>query len=449
MGLGSAAIVTDNVLGAETSADYAALKQHAASLPSDFAEAPAVAKRPLQDRRRPLIQIAPMMEITYRDFRHFVRLLSHRTELWTEMVVANALLKAERVDGWLDFGPEEHPVVFQLGGSCPSQLAAAAKMAERQGYDQVNLNCGCPSDKVSGKGEFGASLMKKPDLVRDCVVAMIEAVDIPVTVKCRLGVDDLDSPEFTAAFVRTVASGGVRHFIIHARKCLLNGLSPAQNRTIPPLMYDRVYRLCREFPDLNFTLNGGVTTLEQLQEIQGSAPSNLIGVMIGRAAHGNPCILARADSDVYGEASNPSTASSRHAILSAYLEWLDREHGPGSSSATSMNCGGVLGALKPILGVFNGVPGNKLYRQALDKFGHDKDLRLQGAGAVLRKVIATLEANGIARAGLHAALQQPDSRRPEDSEAQVVQKAATHAAEADEAGAATSSQPTADSTSPS
>merc|ERR1711971_141982 len=147
--------------------------------------------------------------------------------------------------------------------------------------------------------------MKRPEVVRDCVAAMIEAVSIPVTVKCRLGVDELDSPEFSADFVRTVAEGGVRHFIIHARKCWLNGLSPAQNRTIPPLMYDRVFRLCREFPDLNFTLNGGVNTLEHLKGLLEGAPSNLIGVMIGRAAHGNSFILADADRYIYGEPANP------------------------------------------------------------------------------------------------------------------------------------------------
>merc|ERR1712176_538060 len=239
--------------------------------------------------------------------------MGKRAQLWTEMWVDNTLRHAERVDGFLDFGENEHPIVCQLGGSNPEHLAEAARIVESWGYDEVNLNCGCPSDRVCGKGEFGASLMKQPALVRDCVRRIAEVVNKPVTVKCRLGVDDLDSPEFTANFVRIVAESGVQHFIIHARKCLLNGLTPDQNRRIPPLMYDRVYRLCREFPELSFTLNGGVTTLEQVQQILHTAPPNLVGVMLGRAAAADPCMLSDVDRYIYGEPSNPKTALSRHA----------------------------------------------------------------------------------------------------------------------------------------
>jgi len=339
------------------------------------------------------LQIAPMMDVTYRDFRQFMRVLTTRTQLWTEMWVDNTLRHAERVDGFLDFGANEHPIVCQLGGSSPSSLAEAARIVDTWGYDEINLNCGCPSDRVSGKGEFGASLMRRPELVRDCVHSIIQAVGKPVTVKCRLGVDDDDSPEFTARFVGTVAQAGVRHFIIHARKCLLKGLTPDQNRRIPPLMYDRVYRLCNEFPDLHFTLNGGVTTLEDVRSILDAAPPNLLGVMIGRAALGNPCMLWDVDRFIYGEASNPATASSRHSILSAYCTYLEAQHPPGGEAAISSRSGVVHAALKPVLGVFNGVPGNKLLRQSVDKFCHDKDARAEGPGNILRRVIGLLEAD--------------------------------------------------------
>jgi len=184
---------------------------------------------------RALLQIAPMMEVTYRDFRYFMRLLTRRAQLWTEMVVDDTLLhnlEPEKCDRFLAFHKTEHPVVCQLGGSDAAKLSQAATVVERYGYDEVNLNCGCPSSRVAGKGEFGCSLMLKKEVVRDIIHAMSRAVQIPVSVKCRLGADDCDSPEFTADFVRTVAQGGCKHFIIHARKAWLNGLSPAQNRSI-------------------------------------------------------------------------------------------------------------------------------------------------------------------------------------------------------------------------
>mmetsp|Transcript_10998 Transcript_10998/g.28695 ORF Transcript_10998/g.28695 Transcript_10998/m.28695 type:complete len:417 (-) Transcript_10998:57-1307(-) len=348
-----------------------------------------------------------MMEITYKDFRQFMRLLTKETQLWTEMWVDNTLIHSERVDGFLDFGQNEHPIVCQLGGSSPETLAKAAKIVESWGYDEINLNCGCPSDRVAGHGDFGASLMLKPELVRDCMRGIREAAALPVTVKCRLGVDDHDSPEFTAAFVRTVAEAGVRHFIIHARKCLLCGLSPDQNRRIPPLMYDRVFRLCLEFPDLEFTLNGGVNSLEEVESILGSAPPNLVGVMIGRAAYNNPCLLADADRRLYGAEANPESARSRHALLTAYCEYLDREH--PASSTDSTGAGAIQGALKPVLGVFHGSPGNKIMRQGINAFSHDKGIRAKGPAAVLRRVMEALEADPKARACLHEPLQRPPS----------------------------------------
>lgn len=350
------------------------------------------------------MQLAPMMEVTYKDFRQFMRLLTQEMQLWTEMWVDNTLLFAERLDGFLDFGESEHPIVCQLGGSCPSSLAKAAKIVESWGYDEINLNCGCPSDRVAGKGEFGASLMLKPELVRDCMRSISDAVNLPATVKCRLGCDDHDSPEFTASFVRTVAESGVRHFIIHARKCILRGLTPDQNRKIPPLMYDRVYRLCREFPDLEFSLNGGVNTLEEVRAVMAAAPPNLVGVMIGRAAMNNPCILADVDRSVYGKPSNPPTARSRHALLTAYCEYLDREHPPGGAAATSHGSGATQGALKPVLGVFNGLRGNKILRQGIDRLSRVEGVRSLGPGEVLRQVIALLEGDAKALQHLHEPL---------------------------------------------
>ncbi|CAE7756253.1 dusA, partial [Symbiodinium pilosum] len=266
-----------------------------------------------------------MMEVTYRDFRYFMRLLSRKAQLWTEMVVDDTILhntETEKCDRFLRYNEAEHPIVCQLGGSDPSKLAQAAEIVQRYGYDEVNLNCGCPSSRVAGKGEFGCSLMKKKELVRDAIHAMSRAVQIPVTVKCRLGADDFDSPEFTRDFVRTVAQGGCKHFIIHARKAWLNGLSPAQNRTIPPLHYPRILDLCSQFPDLKFSINGGIADIGharallgfphqrldgETEELYSSAwgwpgvdvfsgstdacpavPPNLEGVMIGRGAMNTP-----------------------------------------------------------------------------------------------------------------------------------------------------------------
>eukprot|EP00928_Gymnodinium_smaydae_P012237 TRINITY_DN14445_c0_g2_i1.p1 TRINITY_DN14445_c0_g2~~TRINITY_DN14445_c0_g2_i1.p1 ORF type:complete len:430 (-),score=78.41 TRINITY_DN14445_c0_g2_i1:147-1436(-) len=344
------------------------------------------------DGRRPLLQLAPMMEVTYKDFRQFMRILTKKMQMWTEMWVDNTVCHSEKVDEYLDFGKNEHPIVCQLGGSNPETLARAAKVIAERGYDEINLNCGCPSDRVAGKGEFGASLMKRPELVRDCVRSIADAVQIPVTVKCRLGVDDLDSPEFTANFVRIVSQGGVKHFIIHARKCILKGLTPDQNRKIPPLMYDRVYLLCQEFPDLHFSLNGGVNTLVEARAVLDAAPPNLLGVMIGRAALANPCMLWDTDSYIYG-LPRPVEAPTRHAILTAYCEYLESEYGAGDSAAMYERSGPCLGALKPVIGVFAGVTGNKLFRQSVERLAHDKELRRNGPGAVLRRCLEVMAAD--------------------------------------------------------
>ena len=211
------------------------------------------------------------MEWTDRHYRYLARLLSSKTQLWTEMVVDDTLLHSPLAAGYLRFHPAEHPVVCQLGGSDPAKLAAAARMVEAAGYDEVNLNCGCPSDRVAGKGAFGARLMFSPALVRDCCAAMRAAVSIPVSVKCRLGADGMDSYEEFADFISVVAQSGCTSFVVHARKCHLKGLSPKENRTVPPLRYDWVRRAAADFPHLNFGLNGGVGSVAHAAELLAPA----------------------------------------------------------------------------------------------------------------------------------------------------------------------------------
>mmetsp|Transcript_43615 Transcript_43615/g.102839 ORF Transcript_43615/g.102839 Transcript_43615/m.102839 type:complete len:442 (+) Transcript_43615:75-1400(+) len=344
-----------------------------------------------ETKRRPLLQMAPMLDVSYEDYRQLMRILTKRAQLWTEMVVDSTLIYSQKegrsLSCFLDFAPHEHPIVCQLGGSDPNSLAEAAQIVERWGYDEINLNVGCPSDRVCCRGEFGAVLMKRPELVRDCIHEMSRRVQIPVTVKTRLGVDDLDTPEFTSNFIKTVRAGGCRHFIMHARKAFLKGLSPAQNRSVPPLRYERVAQVCKEFPDLDFSLNGGVVTLEQAKGLLQQAPKNLLGVMMGRATMNNPCILWDVDRYIYGE-SNPHSAPSRRTIVDEYCAYLEKAHPPDSEAAE--RAGVSHRAMKPILGLFTGLPGNKHFRNALDTRIRDKDMRTEGPAAILKGVLATL-----------------------------------------------------------
>lgn len=310
------------------------------------------------------------------------------------MVVDNTLRFSQKegrsLDGFLNFGPNEHPIVCQLGGSDPQSLAEAAQIVESWGYDEINLNVGCPSDRVCCKGEFGASLMTRPALVRDCVHAMSRVVQIPVTVKTRLGVDDLDSPEFTSDFVRTVAQGGCKHFVMHARKAWLKGLSPAQNRSVPPLHYDRVARLCHEFPDLSFSINGGILSLEHARGLLASGPQNLLGVMVGRAASSNPCMLWDVDRYMYGEASNPlGVAPTRRSVAEAYSQYLEEAHPPDEQAAA--RGGSTHLALKPVLGLLAGCSGNRAFRQFLEIAQKDRQLRCEGPAAVLRRALDAVD----------------------------------------------------------
>jgi tRNA-dihydrouridine synthase A len=230
-----------------------------------------------------------MLDWTDRHYRYFARLITRHTLLYTEMVTTGALIHGER-DRFLRFDPAEHPLALQLGGSDPDEMATCARMGADWGYDEININVGCPSDRVQS-GRFGACLMAEPGLVADCVAAMKAVVEVPVTVKSRIGIDDLDSYELLAAFTDSVATAGCDVLIVHARKAWLKGLSPKENRDVPPLRYDVVERLKRDFPALTMVVNGGITTLQQAK----AHLQTLDGVMIGREAYQNPWMLAEAD----------------------------------------------------------------------------------------------------------------------------------------------------------
>lgn len=260
------------------------------------------------------VSIAPMMDYTDRHFRYFMRQITKKTLLYTEMITTQAIIHGNRPK-LLDFSPIENPLSLQLGGDNPQDLAECAKIGQDWGYDEINLNVGCPSSRVQ-HGNFGACLMAKPEKVAKCIETMQKAVNIPVTVKHRIGIDNCDRYEDMANFVRIVSQSGCRRFTIHARKAWLKGLSPKDNRNIPPLRYHDVYRLKQEFPDLIIEINGGITTLEQVRE----QLKFVDGVMIGRAAYDNPYLFATIDRDILGETVNPP---SRHQIIEAMLPYID------------------------------------------------------------------------------------------------------------------------------
>ncbi len=296
--------------------------------------------------------VAPMLDWTDRHCRYFHRLLSKQTLLYTEMITTGAILHGK--GDFLAYNQEEHPVALQLGGSDPSALALCAKMAEERGYDEINLNVGCPSDRVQN-GRFGACLMADAPLVADCVKAMRDVVSIPVTVKTRIGIDDQDSYEFLCHFIQTVAErGGCDNFIIHARKAILSGLSPKENRDIPPLNYPRVYQLKRDFSHLTMAINGGVKTLEEVKEHL----SHLDGVMMGREAYQNPGILARVDSELFGS-KDPIPDSI--AIIESLYPYIEAQLAQGT----------YLGHItRHILGIFQGIPGARQWRRYLSENAH-------------------------------------------------------------------------------
>jgi tRNA-dihydrouridine synthase A len=300
------------------------------------------------------LSVAPMMDWTDRHCRFFHRLLTRKTRLYTEMVTTGALLHGDQ-PRHLDFHDEEHPVALQLGGSEPADLAACARLAERWGYDEINLNCGCPSERVQ-RGAFGACLMNEAPLVADCVKAMRDVVgaDLPVTVKHRIGIDRQESYDFVRDFVGTVAGAGCDVFIVHARNAWLKGLSPKENREIPPLRYEFVHRLKRDFPHLTIVLNGGVKTDEEIeQQLQ-----HVDGVMIGRHAYHEPWAMAAWDERFFGV---PGPAGSRQQVEAQWLHYLDRLHASG---------GGWHQAMRHAIGLWNGVPGARHWRQVWSDHRH-------------------------------------------------------------------------------
>ena len=264
--------------------------------------------------------VAPMMQYTDMHDRYLLRLISKKVFLYTEMIATGSLIYGKCFNQ-LDFNNEEHPVGVQLGGSDINDLIECSKKSEQYGYDEINLNVGCPSDRVQ-KGKFGACLMLEPKLVRDCLGNMMSAVEVPVSIKCRLGVDDNESYEFIHNFITIVKESGVKIFIIHARNGILKGLSPRQNRNIPPLKYDYVYKLKEDFPNLEIIINGGIKNLNECHDHL----SRVDGVMLGRSAYENPFMLKNVESELYGL--EPIDISKKD-VLNQYLEYVETKLGEG------------------------------------------------------------------------------------------------------------------------
>jgi tRNA-dihydrouridine synthase A len=293
--------------------------------------------------------VAPMLDWTDRHERYFLRLMSKRARLYTEMVTTGALLNGDQ-SRHLDFHYAEHPLALQLGGSNPDELARCAEIAQQWQYDEINLNVGCPSDRVQS-GRFGACLMADPELVARCITAMQNACDIPVTVKSRVGIDDHDSDEFLQNFIKCLYQAGCRIFIIHARIALLDGLSPKENREIPPLQYDRVERLKAAYPDTCIVLNGGIRSLAQSQEML----QTFDGVMLGREAYQNPYIMVDVDNELFGDT---TPTLSRAQVVQAYLPYVSEQLSAGV---------GLHHMTRHILGLYKGQPGGKLFRRHLSE----------------------------------------------------------------------------------
>ncbi|MBC3812931.1 tRNA dihydrouridine(20/20a) synthase DusA [Undibacterium aquatile] len=299
------------------------------------------------------VSVAPMLDWSDRHCRQFHRHITRHTWLYTEMVTTGSLFHGD-LQRHLEFNPDEHPVALQLGGSEPADLAHCAKLGEEWGYDEINLNCGCPSERVQ-KGAFGACLMAEPQLVADCVKAMKDAVSIDVTVKHRIGINDVDSYEFMRDFVGQVADAGCKTFIVHARTAILKGLSPRENREIPPLKYDYAYRLKREFSELEIILNGGIkTTAEMQQHLQ-----HVDGVMIGREAYHNPYFMADFDALFYEDMTPVKT---REEILHAMIPYIHRQLELYGNGGKGLRLNSVI---RHMLGLMMGLVGARAFRQTL------------------------------------------------------------------------------------
>ncbi|MCW6037120.1 tRNA dihydrouridine(20/20a) synthase DusA [Spirulina subsalsa FACHB-351] len=315
------------------------------------------------------VSVAPMMERTDRHFRYFMRQITRHTLLYTEMITTQAILHGDK-GKLLDFSPAEHPLVLQLGGDNPQDLATCAKIAEDWGYDGVNLNVGCPSSRVQD-GNFGACLMLQPEKVARAVEAMIKAVQIPVSVKHRIGVDECDRYPDLHRFVQIVSEAGCQQFSVHARKAWLQGLSPKENREIPPLQYPTVHRLKQDFPHLFIEINGGIKTLAEVQ----SQLQAVDGVMIGRAAYDTPYLFAKVDQMFYGE---PDPPPSRPEIVQRMLPYL----------ATWVRQGVKLNSLiRPMLQLFAGQPGTKAWKRHLSENAHLPGAGVEVVEAALAKVV--------------------------------------------------------------
>jgi tRNA-dihydrouridine synthase A len=339
------------------------LQQHSGDTAMATQAATSVNKTYWQNR----FSVAPMLDWTDRHCRYFLRLLSQDTLLYTEMVTTGAILHGK--GDYLGFHDAEHPLALQLGGSDRVDLAHCAKLAEERGYDEININVGCPSDRVQN-GRFGACLMADASLVADCVKAMQDVVSIPVTVKTRIGIDDQDSYEFLCDFIETIRAVGCQSFIVHARKAWLSGLSPKENREIPPLDYPRVYQLKRDFSTLNIAINGGITSLEQAQEHL----LHVDGVMVGREAYQNPYLLAQVDQTLFGRT---TPVRSRHEVVELMIPYIDQY----------VAADGYLSHItRHMLGLFQGLPGARAWRRHLSenatKPGADREVVLKALSFV-------------------------------------------------------------------
>jgi len=313
------------------------------------------------------ISVAPMMDWTDRHCRYFMRLLSPSAFLYTEMVTAAAIHHGD-ADRFLKFNAQEHPLALQLGGSEPAWMASATATASRYGYDEININVGCPSDKVQS-GQFGACLMARPDTVAECYRAMTQETDVPITIKTRIGIDDKDSYEFLQTFVEGMVAAGCRKFVVHARVAILDGLSPKENRTIPPLNYERVYRLKRDYPELQIVINGGLSETHQVDEVL----QQVDGAMIGRKAYHQPYFLAELEHHL-----NPSIRlPNRREIVEKMLPYVESALADGEPLSRMT---------RHMLGLYAGQPGARAWRRYISEHAH----RLGAGSEVLVGALAAL-----------------------------------------------------------
>ena len=315
------------------------------------------------------VSLAPMLDWTDRHFRYLLRLVSKNIWLYSEMVTTGAILHGNNLERFLAYSEQEHPLTLQLGGSVPEELAQCCQLAETYGYNEVNLNVGCPSDRVQS-GRFGACLMATPELVAECIAAMVESVDIPISIKTRIGIDREDHYEQLQALVQKVSATGCQYFTIHARKAWLEGLSPKENRDIPPLRYDFVYQLKKDFPELHISINGGIKTLSAMSEHL----NHVDGVMIGREAYHNTYLMAQVDKLFY---QSEQAILTRKEIINAYADYIELQMGKGVP---------LMQLTRHVLGLMHSCPGSKGFRRLISenayKEGFGAELLIKAAAEV-------------------------------------------------------------------